>query len=234
MMNKPVFSMIVFLALITNAGDYAFSEASISKSEDTVVTSDTMEVYDKGEKTVFSGNVKVVRGNTVMRADKIIDFASLDKIEGEGNIHIEDVSDQGDTLFITGKRLYYDKAQEYAKITISPSLKKDVPDDPSQNMVLNCDEMIEVFFKKNIVNSSGNVRIEQEEVTSLSDFAQYNKDEKKLTLTGNPYVRQIDKGKINQYSGNKIVAFSDTKKISIYGNAKAIIHPDKNSQEKTE
>ncbi len=234
MMTKPVVSIIVFLSFITYLSDYAFADTPINESEDIVVTSYTMEVYNKGEKTVFSGNVKVVRGKAVMRADKIIDFATLDKIEGEGNIHIVDVSDKGDKLFITGDKLYYDKIEEYAKVTISPSLSKDVPDDPSQNIILNCDNMIEVFFKKNIVNSSGNVRIQQEEVTSESDFAQYNKDERKLTLTGNPYVRQIVKGKINEYSGNEIVAFSESKKISIYGNAKAIIHPDKNSKENTE
>ncbi|MCX5782481.1 MAG: hypothetical protein NT145_07245, partial [Elusimicrobia bacterium] len=57
-----------------------------AQEEKTTVTGNEMKIVDGGDKIIYSGNSKVVRGENVLKADKIVRNAKNNVVEASGNV----------------------------------------------------------------------------------------------------------------------------------------------------
>lgn len=83
----------------------------------------------------------------------------------------------------------------------------------------------------NEIEANGNVRIYQEDKTSTSEKARYNRKERTIILTGSPQVRQCD----DTIKGDRITVYldKDNALVESYGagRVKAVIMPEKKCPE---
>lgn len=78
-----------------------FSGLKMSGNDPIQIESDKLEVFDKDNKAIFSGNVNVVQGPTLLKAGKLTVFyvqgtgsaatgsAAIDKIEADGTVYVK-------------------------------------------------------------------------------------------------------------------------------------------------
>ncbi len=104
------------------------------------------------------------------------------------------------------------------------------------NVIITADEMVN-FVNEDRVEGKGNVHFinvgeEKEIIEVKSDFMEYFDKDKKVVLTGNPWVYQDTKDAKGEYTGTKMTFFREEERFIIEGNAKAIIYPKESSEEK--
>ena len=104
------------------------------------------------------------------------------------------------------------------------------------DIIITADEMVN-FVDEDKVEGKGNVHFisvgeEKEIIEVKSDFMEYFDKDKKVVLTGSPWVYQDTKDAKGEYTGTKMTFFREEERFIIEGNAKAIIYSKESSEEK--
>ncbi len=194
------------------------------------VTSQQMEMLEKGKVALFTGQVKVVQENGTLWADKVWHYLSADRLEAEGHVHYQEIKDK-EINDIYGGKMTYDRKKSYGQVTVDPKMTRTNPVKPDEDAVVTGD-MIEIFSQEKRARVTGHVDITQKDSKAKSDVADYYSEAKKLVLTGHPWVWQKNPDNEGEYTGTVITVFTDTKKVVIEENVVAKITPVK--KEKTE
>lgn len=189
------------------------------------ITSQQMEMLEKGKVALFSGQVKVSQDENVLFADKVWHYLREDRVEAEGNVHFQEIKDK-ETMDIYGDKIVYDRKQNYGIVTGHPKMTRKDPADPKKDTIVTGNK-IEVFQTENRAKISGNVEITQSEAKSKSEVADYYGETRKLVLTGSPWVWQKNPDNIAEYTGEVITLFTDTKNVIIDKDVQAKITPIK-------
>ncbi len=191
------------------------------------VSSQQMETLEKGKVAFFSGQVKVSQEQGVLYADKVWHYLADDRLEAEGNVHYQEQKDK-EITDIYGGKMTYDRKKEYGIVEKNPQIVRKDTVNPKNDTVITGD-VIEIFNNENEKRArvTGNVAIVQPEAKSKSDVADYFYQEKKLVLTGNPWVWQQNSDNISEYTGKTITVFTETERVIIEENVQAKITPIK-------
>ncbi len=112
--------VVVFVANISRAQRNALFDKASKEKVPVVITAQQAEFDNKTRKAVYTGNVKVVRGDTTMYSDKLESFLDkegkeLDHIIATGCVKVL----QGNKIITAEKGVYYDKEQKVV-LTGSP------------------------------------------------------------------------------------------------------------------
>ncbi|MBI5554754.1 MAG: hypothetical protein HY920_02730 [Elusimicrobia bacterium] len=215
---------IVIIILINSAG------LSAAENKPIDVSSQQMETLEKGKVVFFSGQVKVSQEQGVLSADKVWHYLAADRLEAEGNVHYQEQKDQ-EITDIYGGKMTYDRKKEYGIVEKDPKLVRKDTANPKNDTVITGD-VIEIFNAEKRARVTGNVVIVQPEAKSKSDMADYFYQEKKLVLTGNPWVWQQNPDNISEYTGKTITVFTETEQAIIEENVQAKIIPKKKTSHK--
>ncbi|MFH1238722.1 MAG: LptA/OstA family protein [bacterium] len=125
-----IIAVVLLLGFITGRS-WAREEAK-DKDRPPVITSDTIEMRDKGNVIAFKGNVKMVKGNSTVTADKMINFVKEDRIDGEGNVHFVGVGEQKETVEIKSDFVQYFNKEKKAILTGKPWAYQDTKDNKGE------------------------------------------------------------------------------------------------------
>ena len=131
--NKVLFTLFMYIFYLVITGYVGLSWAKENtKDAPPVITSDTIEMLQKGKIVAFKGNVKLVKGNTVITADEMVNFVDEDRVEGKGNVHCISIGEQKEVIEIkSGFVKYFDK-DKIAILTGNPWAYQDTKDDKGE------------------------------------------------------------------------------------------------------
>ncbi len=217
--KKFIAIKIMILVLISFAG---FTQAEDKPID---VTSQQMETLHKGKTAFFSGQVKVTQEQGILYADKVWHYLAEDRLEASGNVHYQEKKDN-ETTDIYGGRMVYNRKTGYGTVSKSPKIIRQDTVNPKNDTTITGD-LIEMFNNEKRAKVTGHVIIVQPEAKSKSDVADYYYQEKKLVLTGNPWVWQQNEDNTSEYTGNVITVFTENERVIIEENVQAKITPIK-------
>ncbi|MDD5491645.1 MAG: LptA/OstA family protein [bacterium] len=213
----------IFAVVITILGGIA--GLSLAEDKPIDVSSQQMETLEKGKVAFFSGQVKVTQEQGVLYADKVWHYLAEDRLEAAGNVHYQEKKDN-ETTDIYGGRMVYNRKTGYGTVSKSPKIVRLDAVNPKNDTTITGD-LIEMFNNEKRAKVSGNVNIVQPEAKSKSDVADYYYEEKKLVLTGKPWVWQQNEDNISEYTGKVITVFTENERVIIEENVQAKITPIK-------
>lgn len=219
MKNKLVVIEIVVAVLVSLAGLAPAEDKPID------VSSQQMETLEKGKVAFFSGKVKVTQEQGILYADKVWHYLADDRLEAAGNVHYQEIKDK-ETTDIYGGSMVYNRKTGYGTVSQSPKIVRLDAANPKNDTTITGD-LVELFNNEKRARVSGNVNIVQPEAKSKSDVADYYYQEKKLVLTGDPWVWQQNQDNISEYTGKVITVFTETERVMIEENVQAKITPIK-------
>jgi lipopolysaccharide transport protein LptA len=125
------FCILVFI-IIGFAGSSWAKEEVKDKDKPPVITSDTIQMLEKGNVIVFKGNVKMVKGDSTITADEMTNFVKEDRIDGQGNVHFIGIGEQKELIEIkSGFVQYFDKEKK-AILTDKPWAFQDTKDNKGE------------------------------------------------------------------------------------------------------
>ena len=189
------------------------------------VTSQQMEMLEKGKVAVFTGQVKVVQDNGILWADKVWHYVADDRLEAEGHVHYREIKDK-EINDVYGGKMTYDRKKSYGLVTVDPRMIRTNPAKPDEDTIVTGDQ-VEIFSQEKRAKVTGHVNILQKDSKAKSDVADYYSADKKLVLTGHPWVWQKNPDNEGEYTGTVITVFTDTQKVIIEENVVAKITPVK-------
>ncbi|MDD5131971.1 MAG: LptA/OstA family protein [bacterium] len=215
-MNKRI--VIFAIAIVLLAGS-----AVLAPGEDKPIdiSSQQMETLNKGKVAFFSGQVKVTQEQGILYADKVWHYLAEDRLEASGNVHYQEKKDQ-ETTDIYGGRMVYNRQTGYGTVSKSPKIVRLDAANPKNDTTITGD-LIEMFNNEKRAKVSGNVNIVQPAAKAKSEVADYYYQEKKLVLTGNPWVWQQNEDNISEYTGKVITVFTENERVIIEENVQAKI-----------
>lgn len=97
-----------------------------------VITSDTIEMLQKGNMVAFRGNVKLVKGDTIITADEMINFVDEDRIEGKGNVYCISIGEEKEIIEIKSDFVKYFDKDKIAILTGNPWAYQDTKDNKGE------------------------------------------------------------------------------------------------------
>ncbi len=192
------------------------------------VSSQQMETLEKGQVAFFSGQVKVSQEQGLLYADKVWHYLAEDRLEAEGNVHYQEIKEK-ETTDIYGGKMVFNRKTGYGTVTKSPKIVRQDAANPKNDTTITGD-LVEIFNTEKRARVTGNVNIVQPEAKSKSDVADYYYQEKKLVLTGNPWVWQQNPDNTSEYTGKIITVFTENERVVIEENVQAKITSIKNEK----
>ncbi|MFH1784195.1 MAG: LptA/OstA family protein [bacterium] len=93
-----------------------------------IITSDTIEMLEKGKIIAFKGNVKLVKGDTVITADEMTNFVDKDLVIGKGNVHCVSRGKKEEFVEVKSTLVEYFDKKKIAILTGNPWAYQDSED----------------------------------------------------------------------------------------------------------
>jgi lipopolysaccharide export system protein LptA len=163
------------------------------------------------ETTILIGNAEVRSDSLLLRADRI-------EIQGNNNRFIDCIGnvwgheEDKDILFHTD-RLRYDRTQKIARLEGNSSLED------RQNEIVARGRFIEYDDRNEITVFQISVRLFKDDMVCRSEYANYNRREKILDLTGFPIVYKTD----DEFRADRIRVDLDTDDVIMEGSVTGTI-----------
>lgn len=219
--NRKYLNIVLFMLLLQSL--------SFAKEPKTIITGDQMEIIHSGEKVIFTGNSKVVRGNSVLNADQLVQDKKNNQVDALGKVKF--------TTFTKDKELVKGQAEKAKYNTETgqgelfegrPEIKYYVKSSTSplhvQADIISFDEKTEE------IRARGNVVIISSSTSAYCSFAVFTQKNNTVVLTGagagektQPYVIYFRNGEKSQYKADIITAYIQTNKVKLEGNVHGIL-----------
>jgi lipopolysaccharide export system protein LptA len=153
-------------------------------AEDATITSDQMELFDNGTKTVFTGHVVLERSPYVMTADRMTRYQATGIVEAENHVVGTWIKPTGEMTKAVGGRARYDPQAQTTDLWETPSLTHwDTAKDPTP-LVVTAERFIAhhdtqmLFAKEDVTIRRGTV------FQTHSDQAQFDQKMQVIHLWG--------------------------------------------------
>ncbi len=224
MKNKTIFFIIYLILAIpffvlwaeetTKAEDEEESEKFEIASEKT-----TVELTEGKERTVLSGNARVLSGSTEIEADKIELFGeNFTYAVCSGKVT---ALNNAKGIYLRCEEMFYDRDKKLMRIEGYAEML-----DKENNMTVK-GNFLQDDSENEITLIQVGVRIMKEDIVCRAESAKYDRKTKILELTGNPLV--IKSG--DEYRATRIVLNIDTDEISLEGDVKARMSQESEEEE---
>lgn len=172
----------------------------------------TSIVFAEGrERTVLSGNARVVSDETVIEAESIEIFGEdFRYATAEDSVYVEDL-ERG--IRLTSQSLFFDREEDIIRAEGSA-----VMEDLDNDLVVK-GGIIEHRTEEELSTVQVGVRILGEDLTARGEFARYQRDTQNLELSGLPVV--FWKG--DEYRASRIIMNLDTEEITLQGEVRGSV-----------
>lgn len=180
----------------------------------------TSIVFAEGrERTVLSGNARVVSDETIIEAETIEIFGEdFRYATAEGGVRVEDV-ERG--LRLRSRRLFFDRQDDIIRAEGSA-----VMEDLENELVVKGD-IIEHRTEEDVSTVQVGVRILGEDLVARGEFARYERETQNLELSGLPVV--FWKG--DEYRASRIVMNIDTEDITLQGEVRGSVTTEEDQED---
>lgn len=198
----------------TDTKDITAKEDAKIENKDFTGTADTIEYNDKEQKLVFTGNVRITQGTTVLTTDE--GEINLDNKQLVFKDHIQSVNDN---INIEADGLEYDYNNKTGTFKKNVVLNRDAVKADSKNAAqdpfkLTADELYIETDTKNFTAKNNGI-IEHKDFNGGGDIIEYNDKLQQLTIEDNAYLNHSDGEEIK---GDSITIDLHEKSLTVYNN----------------
>lgn len=167
-------------------------------------------VFAEGrERTVLSGNARVVSDSIDVRADEIELYGTdFRYVRASGNLHIVELTRN---LVLTGGSLFVDRDRDLIRVEGSAEME-----DRENEMIVR-GGFIEYQGERELTIVQIGVRILREDLVARAEFARYRRDDEVLELSGLPRIVWKD----DEYRAARILVDLAADEISLRGEVRA-------------
>ena len=127
MRSNRIFCVLFAAMFFVFVQDITFAQPK-SQEGPPIITSDTIEMLEKGKIIAFKGNVKLVKGDTVITADEMTNFVDKDLVIGKGNVHCVSRGKKKEFIEVKSTLVEYFDKQKIAILTGDPWAFQDTED----------------------------------------------------------------------------------------------------------
>jgi len=213
--------IIIFFALMKiNASE---------ENEKTIITGNEIQIINGGEKVIYSGNSKAVKGDNVLKADKIIQDRSTKMLDAQGSVDFSMYTQDKEQVVGKSENAEFNNKTGKGRLWNGRPKMKYFTKTSTGPVELEA-ENIDFDQKKNEIFAKGNVIVISSSATAYSPQALFKQRDKQIYLTGDkvqPRVIFIDNDKKGDYYADKITVYTDKKKMYFDNNVSGkIFLPD--------
>jgi lipopolysaccharide export system protein LptA len=204
-----------------------FSPLNAAKSAvvKTVITGDQMEIIKSGQTVIFTGNSKVVRGDSVLTADKITQDKVNNRVDAEGKVNFKTITRDKEPVSGKAGKITYRPEDGLGEFSSGrPEIWYYVKDTTSPVHLLA--DTITFDQKKEEIYANGTVEILTSSACAYAPSAVFMQKDKKVLLTGQkqqPRLVYLGEGNPGNYQADKITMFVNQKKVLLEGNVHGIV-----------
>ncbi len=200
----------------------------------TEITGKEMIIKNSGEKTIFKGNAKIVRGANTITADNMIYYKQTDNIDANGNIKFVVRNEDGSIINASSKKAVYNIKSYSGKLWDgNPTIKYNLAN--STDTVFLYADTIELNKNFESAKAKDNVKIISSSGTITSDNAFLDRQNNSLIMQkdkNKPAVDIKQDDKEAHFKADEISLFYDTKTVQMKNNVEGkIIIEDINNLE---
>lgn len=205
-----------------------------SVKQKTEITGKQMTIKNSGEKTIFKGNAKIVRGSNTITADNMIYYKKTDNIDADGNINFVVKNDDGSTIKAKSQKAVYNIKNYSGKLWDgNPEIQYNIAN--STDTIFLYADNIELNKNFESATALDNVRIISSSGTITSDNALLNRTDNSLIMKkdkNKPAVNVKQDDKEAHFKADEISLFYDKKTVQMKNNVEGkIIIEDINNLE---
>ena len=232
MIKKYLFIFILFFSF--NLCFAANTKNAAPAKQKTEITGKQMVIKNSGEKTIFKGNAKIVRGSNTITADKMVYYKNTDNVDADGNIKFSVKNDDGSTINASSKKAVYNIKNYSGKLWGgNPQIKYNMAN--STDTVFMYANTIELNKNFESATAKDNVKIISSSGTITSDNAFLNRADNSLIMKkdkNKPTVDVKQDDKKAHFVADEISLFYDKKTVQMKNNVEGkIIMEDINNLE---
>ena len=203
---------------------FANAQNEVAKQK-TEITGNQMIIKNSGEKTIFKGNAKIVRGCDTITADNMIYYKKTDNIDATGNIKFIVKNDDGSTVNAMSQKAIYNIKNYNGKLWGgNPVIKYNIAN--STDTVFLYADTIELNKNFESAKAKDNVKIISSSGTITSDNAFLNRNDNSLIMTkdkNKPAVDVKQGDKEAHFKADEISLFYETKTVQMKNNVEGKI-----------
>lgn len=191
----------------------------------TEITGKQMVIKNAGEKTIFKGNAKIVRGSNTITADNMVYYKKTNNIDANGNIKFAIKNDDGSIVNAMSQKAVYNIKNYSGKLWDgSPVIKYNVAN--STDTIFLYADTIELNKNFESAKAQDNVKIISSSGIITSDNAVLNRQYNSLIMTkdkNKPAVDVKQDDKEAHFKADEISLFYDTKTVQMKNNVEGKI-----------
>ena len=221
MIRKLYFIIILFFCSCVCFADIQ----NKSVNQKTEITGKQMIIKNSGEKTIFKGNAKIVRGANTITADNMIYYKKTDNIDANGNIKFIVKNDDGSIVNAMSQKAVYNIKNYSGKLWDgNPVIEYNIAN--STDTVFLYADMIELNKNFESAKAKDNVKIISSSGTITSDNAFLNRNDNSLIMIkdkNKPAVDVKQDDKEAHFKADEISLFYDTKIVQMKNNVEGKI-----------
>lgn len=230
MIRKIYFIFILFFAFC-----FCFADTQNENiKQKTEITGNQMTIKNAGEKTIFDGNAKIVRGSNIITADRMIYYKKTDNIDANGNIKFIVKNEDGSIINASSKKAVYNIKNYSGKLWDgNPTIKYNLAN--STDTIFLYADTVELNKNFESAKAKDNVKIISSSGTITADNAFLDRQNNSLIMQKDKnkpevYVKKDDKEAI--FKADEIDLFYDKKTVQMKNNVEGkIIMEDINNLE---
>lgn len=198
---------------------------SHSSEPTTVITGEEMEIRQSGKKVIFSGNSKVVRGDSVLTADTLIQDKKADQVEASGNVRFKTLTRDGEPISGNADKAVYNLGGENGRLSGNrPTIVYEAKTSTGPLKV--AADIISFDQKAEEVTAEGRVEIHTSSGNAYAPRALLRQKDKKIVLSGappQPIVVYVREGETSAYAADTITYEMDRKRVMLEGSVHGIL-----------
>jgi len=226
------FCFILVLSLCFNFCFAATEQQPVKQK--TEITGKQMTIKNSGEKTIFKGNAKIVRGSNTITADNMVYYRKTDNVDADGNINFSVKNDDGSIIKAKSQKAVYNIKNYSGKLWDgNPEIQYSIAN--STDTIFLYADTIELNKNFESATAQDNVKIISSSGTITADNALLNRNDNSLIMKkdkNKPTVNVKQDDKEAHFKADEISLLYDKKTVQMKNNVEGkIIMEDINNLE---
>lgn len=188
----------------------------LDEDKPVVIKSKHLRYNNRRQETVFTGNVTVKQGSTLLRADELTARAKGEKAWAKGHVEVEDPARK---VHLKSEQAEYGNQLRYAKLTDQVRLNS--VDPYGHCVTATADEAVYFTDEKRAV-LTGDVRVFREDITATAREVAWDGEDGRLRLSRGARMK---KG-VNRFKADSIEFRNKENTINMQGQVQAVFIPE--------
>ncbi|OGS17922.1 MAG: hypothetical protein A2219_01915 [Elusimicrobia bacterium RIFOXYA2_FULL_50_26] len=189
-----------------------------------VITGDEMEIIKNGSAVIFNGNAMVKRGDSSLKAERIVHDKANNTVEATGNIIFDTVTEKNEPLHATGQKARYSVTLGEGELSQGrPHVTWHVRESTTPVQIFA--DVIRFDKQREEITGEGGVEVISSSACAYAPRVMFMQRSNEAFLTGSPQPKIVyHSSNRGEYSADSITIFMKDHSAELKGNVHGILY----------